>query len=88
MSKILKIIIWIIVIAIVVGGIWWWYSSSQQTQSSAINNSLQNQNAQNVQPASQKDTSDAALNSDLSSIDSQMKNLNADSTSVNQSLNQ
>lgn len=95
MSTSLKVTVWIIVIIVVVAGIWWWYSSAHQ-QNVAVN--LPTQNVQNSQPSattpvaglatSPKDSSDAALNTDLSTIDNQMKDLNTDSASVNASLGQ
>ena len=73
----------------------WWYASSNHKPAVVKNNSQQNQSVQAVAPktggllvTSPTDNSDAALSKDLSAIDSQIKILNADFNSIDQSLNQ
>ena len=69
---------WIIVILIIIiGGVWWWNASQSATAIAPATTSTIN---------SPSDTSDAALNQDLSSVDSQMNGLQSDNTAVDQSL--
>ena len=89
MSKI-SIIIIIVVVIVVAGGAWWYISYLQRPitgvpaqQSTAVNNV---QNAPVVSGGNTPDNSDAAINGDLSAIDSQMNNLNTDSNNIDQSL--
>lgn len=90
MSKTLKITICIVVIILIVAGVWGWYAYSQNSaKNRAINSYNQKHNITNsyVQlKTSPNDTSDNALDSDLSTIDAQMQNLNADSSRVDSSL--
>lgn len=89
MSTTSKVTIFIIVIIFVIAVIWGLYSVLQQPQAGTTVNFSQNQANQNTEATSSlSDTSDDALNSDLSSIDNQIKDLNTDSANVDQSLNQ
>ena len=69
---------WIIVILIIIiGGVWWWNASQSATVFAPTTTST---------ITSPSDTSNAALNQDLSSVDSQMNGLQSDNTAVDQSL--
>ena len=98
MSLNLKITICVVAIVFIVTG-FWWYSSAHQPKKNLQNNitasSTQSQNVPNVSASvgdklttSIKDTSNAALNNDISVIDNQLKNLNTDSVMLDQSFNQ
>lgn len=95
MLKTSIIVIIVIVVVVVAAGAWWYISLSQHSvsvapiqQNTAVNtNQNSTQPAGSVSSANPQDTSDAAINNDLSAIDGQMNNLNADFNNVNQSLN-
>ncbi|MCX6720002.1 MAG: hypothetical protein NTV36_02740 [Candidatus Staskawiczbacteria bacterium] len=90
MSKLFKIIFWIVVILIAIYAIWWLYSPAKPPQTSTPNsNNPQTSQAPanaTVESVSLKNTSDAALFSDLSNIDLQLKSLDADSASIDTSI--
>ena len=98
MSLNLKVAICIVAVVFVVAGIWWFASSrtpKSVPQTKATVNSAQSQNTPKASSSvgdklttSIKDTSNAALNNDISVIDNQLQNLNTDSVSLDQSLNQ
>jgi cytoskeletal protein RodZ len=95
MSTILKIIITIIVIILVLLGIWLLYFFPKQTSTVSTTKTQQVKivpttqiNANTGLATSPSDISNTALNSDLSSADSQMNSVNTDLISVDQSLNQ
>ena len=87
--------IWIVVavaVVLVLGGVWWYGQSgsgynapvSDQSQSGGDNQAA----APSGNPsASLQGSSDASIDGDLSTYDSQMKGLTSDSASVDQSLN-
>ena len=97
-----KIVLWIVVAVVVVGGAWWWLSMSQtavapanQNITSQNNPSAQTQTggtagangaAPQTNGVSATDNSNAALQTDLSNIDSQMNSFASDNASVNQGL--
>lgn len=92
-----KGILWTIAAVVVIGGgIWWWVSSSRPATSPTAMDQTNNQ-AQMQTPPSQPtssdngvsatDSSNAALNTDLSNIDSQMNGFSSDNASVNQGMN-
>lgn len=84
----------IIVVIIVIG--WIWYknsagtpSSATQTSTSTAQSTSSDQSATAGAPAmsAPNDTSDAALQADLNSVDGQMTNLNADASNADQGMN-
>jgi cytoskeletal protein RodZ len=83
MSTILKVAIWIVIIIIIIGGIWWAYMALQP-QAYTANNNQPPVTQTNVAP----DTSDTALSSVLSAIDTQINGLSSDTASVDQSFTQ
>jgi len=102
MSTTGKITAWVVVAIVVAGGIWWWFSMSQNAVSpTAVNLPSQpanqapaQQNPAGVNPApaaangvSAIDNSNAALQTDLSNIDSQMNGFSSDNASISQGLN-
>ena len=90
MSKTSIILIIVIVIVVIIIGILLYASLSQRpvkvTQNTTVSTepSPQPTNGASVNP---QDTSDTAINSDLSAVDTQINGLNTDSNNVNQSLN-
>jgi hypothetical protein len=113
MSKISKVIMWVVIIVIVILLGWWYFVSSAvpasstngvnnaplgaQTENNSVSAAVSNSNA--IQSPSSSagipvtglttspvDISNAALDSDLSSIDNQQVGLSEDSSNVNQSL--
>ena len=88
MSK--KLIVGIVIVLVVIGG--WLYISmrhGQKNNSTPLNQGMATSNTQggnNVSATNPGDTSNAAIDSGLSSIDTQMNGLNSDSTDVNNSL--
>ena len=69
---------WIVIILIIIiGGVWWWNASQSATAIAPVTDST---------VSSPSDTSNVALNQDLSSVDSQMNGLQSDNTAVDQSL--
>ena len=83
---------WIIIILIIIiGGIWWW-NSSQSATAVAPGVSAATTQTPSTNPADQglstspTDASNAALNQDLNSVDSQMNGLNTDGSAIDQSL--
>lgn len=89
------IIAWVLVIIIVAAGVWYFWSQSQnstlqtspasQTLPASSTTTSQNSIPQNQQLAS--GDSNADLDADLNTIDSQTSDANTDSASVNQSFN-
>ena len=90
------ILLVILIVIIIVGWLWYgmWNSAPAPVPQASNTNSVQSQqsasaiNADGGLTTSASDTSDAALESDLNSVDTQMSASNADNASVNQSLNQ
>ena len=96
MSKISIILIIIIVVVIILIGSLLYVSLTQR--SASVSSTQQNNTVTNVQSGvtptpinvsstNSKDISDAAINGDLSAIDTQMRGLVIDSNNINQSLN-
>ena len=81
MTKSSKIIIWAIVILVIVAGIWWYFSRPSASPTQPI----QTGSAGGTVTAG--NNSNAALDQDLSTIDSQLNSLSADSASIDQGLN-
>jgi cytoskeletal protein RodZ len=99
MSTTLKIVLGVVVAVVVVGGIWWWVAASKTAEAPAVS-TTQTQNmtptstAMNTStpPApsngvSATDSSNAALQADLSNIDTQMNGFSSDNASVSQGMN-
>ncbi len=84
MSKSSKFIVWIVIAAIVVVGIILIINSNQSNQPAGTSAGISGNVSGQTSPT---DTSDAALNQDLSSLDNQLNGLSSDSASINQSLN-
>ena len=88
MSTNTKIVTWVVVAVVVVGGgIWWWMSMSPTAVSPTYNNPP----APTAQtPTSTQnpttDNSNAAVQANLASIDSQMSGFSSDNTSINQGM--
>ena len=99
MTTTAKTILWIIVAIVVIGAIWWWVSMSQTA--TAPTTGQANQPAANIPTTninstasstttpgvSATDSSNAALQTDLSNIDTQMNGFSSDNTNVNNGLN-
>jgi len=100
MSKSIKtlVILVVLVVIIILGFIWYQSSSGGPVNTIGTDNSgaMDNSSASNPTDnsvdsgltTSPSDNSDAALNSDLNSADSQMNSVNADASSTDASLNQ
>lgn len=93
MSYKAKIITGVIVAVVVIGGAWFELSMENKTNSPAAyqtNVGTQNPTTTNSNSAgtgvSQTDTSNAGLQADLSSVDSQMNGFASDNTSINQGM--
>ncbi len=99
MSKTTIIVICVVVALLVAGGIWWWSMSTANAPSSpaayapsappaAMPTQTQGTNTAPAQAPTlaATGTSDAALNADLSQIDSQMNGMSGDNASINQGL--
>ena len=89
-----KTTLWIaiaVVLVIIFGGIWWYGQSGTNipTSNTLAPQSGQSgaQNTQGQNAVSAQNNSDASLNQDLSSLDTQLNSLSADSQSVHQGLN-
>ena len=99
MSKIWKMILWIVIIVIVVGGgIWWWMASQNSAPAAttavpAASNAVgatgtSGATATGAQSASYpQGSSDQAINQDMTSVDAQLGGLTSDNASVTQSMN-
>ncbi len=94
MSKTIKTILWVAGAAVVLGGIWWWSASQPNspapaaTQTTAPTSTAQSAGGtQASELASGNSTSNAALNSDLAQIDSQMNGMSGDNASITQGMN-
>ena len=101
MSKIGKIILWIVIVVIVVGGLWWWWMASQGgAPASNNNNSVGTTTASNPAAVSSSTASgtqtvasypqgdsDQSINQDMTDLNTQMSGLSSDNASVTQSLN-
>ncbi|MDD5164941.1 MAG: hypothetical protein PHG25_00155 [Candidatus Pacebacteria bacterium] len=88
MTKEIKTIIALVVlIAVVIIG-WLWYGSSNNAQAPAGQKQVSSSRQQVYVPAdaglttSPSDTSDAALQSDMGSVNAQMKSLNTDTSNI------
>lgn len=98
MSRSLKITIWVIVAVVVVGAVWWWLAGVQSSTPPVVSPTSENTQqpsamSQSVPPSSSvsanglsEGNSDAALQKDLLSVDSQLGSLASDSSAVNQGL--
>jgi len=100
MSRNTKIAVWVVAAIVVVGGgAWWWMGMgnsgiSQVPTNPAPQTAMVGGNT-NTTPSStpqgngisMTDNSNAALQADLSNIDSQMNGFSSDNASVNQGLN-
>lgn len=86
-----KIILWVVVAIIVLGGLYYWYMQSHQTAmpaSDSVSAASSDTSAENGPAlASGSDTSDVALQSDLSGMDGQMSAMDSDTASIDQGLN-
>ena len=79
-----------LVAVVVVGGLWWAYSQPRvMAPSLTEEGGLPQNTAQNggAVPSASGDTTDAALDQDLSAADMQLNALNADSASIDSGLN-
>jgi len=88
--------VWIVAAVVVLATLFiWWLSSGQSGNVKVPDNASAIPPQDQSQPSSvgpgsassPSDTSDSALDGDLSSIDAQLKGLNADASSVDQGLN-
>ena len=88
-SQIKTIILLAILIIIVMVG-WLWYGSLSKVQAPSTPNVTNSEpvSADAGLTTSATDTSNAALQSDLNSVDAQMNGLNTDTTNIDSSLNQ
>jgi hypothetical protein len=88
-SQIKTISLLIILIIIVIIG-WLWYGNSIKVQAPPTPNTTNSEavSAEAGLTTSATDTSNAALQSDLDSVDAQMNGLNTDTTNIDSSLNQ
>lgn len=93
MSKTSKIVIMVVVIVVAVILLYFSLSSQPSTGLAPTqqgiaknNNQASGESAGNVPVVNPQDTSDTAINNDLSNIDNQMQGLNTDSNNINQSL--
>ena len=83
--KIKAIVALIILIILVIIG-WLWYGmSSSQSVTTSLTSGTQNVAAAGL-TTSPSDTSDAALQSDVTTVDSQMNGLNSDTANIDQSI--
>jgi cytoskeletal protein RodZ len=100
MSTGIKATIWVVVAVVVIGGgVWWWMSMTQSTNApsayqnnpaptsaSTANSGTSSSGSSGSGSISATDTSDAALQSDLSVVDSQTNNFSSDNNNVNQGM--
>lgn len=89
-------IISLIAVVIIAGGLVWYSVSQNSSQVVKQNNPADNSQAQQASQEQSAniglstmplDTSDAALNQDLQTIDNQLNNLKTDNSAIDQSLN-
>ncbi len=88
-----KTILWIIIAIVVIGAVWWWWSmgqtatapttgqANQPTSTSTLSNGVSGSGV------SATDSSNAALQTDLSNIDGQMNGFSSDNASITQGSN-
>lgn len=87
MSSITKIIIAVVVVLLIAGGAWWWYNMN--AQNAAMENmagmTMASTTAPNPAATSaaidNRDDSDASLEQDMTDINTQMGQMNADASS-------
>jgi hypothetical protein len=92
MTSALKAVLWILVAIVVIGGAYYWYESTHPSVAPVAVGSQTSTSTQASVPAgptlaSGSDTSDAALQQDLSGMDSQMSVMNSDTAAIDQGLN-
>ena len=89
MQSALKITLWILVVIVVAGGIYYWYQNARSNAPAAptpVATSTGNGAPASVLPSG-SDTSDAALNQDLSGMDTQLSAMSADTASIDSGMN-
>jgi cytoskeletal protein RodZ len=93
MSKIGKVILWIVVAVIVIGGIWWWMASKGNSPATTANLSGTPSTSTSTPATSVASTSypqgdsDQSINQDMTTLTAQLNGLNSDNASVTQSMN-
>jgi hypothetical protein len=97
MSTNTKIVTWVIVAVVVIGGgVLWWMHTNQTSMAPTATTTAPTPTQAQTTPQTQTppsngismtDNSDAALQTDLSNIDSQMNGFSSDNASINQGLN-
>ena len=96
MSSTTKVVIWIVVIVAIILGGFFYFSQSNQSAVPAGSASQTSPSDQSQTPAyganggtgvSATDTSDAALDSDMSNVDGQMNDLKGDSANADAGIN-
>ena len=97
MSTNAKIVTWIVVAVVVVGGGIWWYLSAAPTAiapagygnnpTSTTAMATSTTNNTNNNGVSATDTSNAALQADLTTVDSQTNSFSGDNASMTQGMN-
>ena len=86
MSSTEKTLLWVGAAVIVVGGAWWLIAGKSPAPSAYAPTTSTTPSGQNSGLNSASDTSDAAINADLSATDNQMTGLSSDSAAINSSL--
>lgn len=91
MSKIGKIILWVVIAVVVIGGIWWWAagqagapSVSSGNNASTTTTSTASTTASSSYP---QGNSNQSINQDMTNLNTQLNGLNSDNASVTQSMN-
>ena len=90
MTGALKAVLWILVAVVVIGGVYYWYQNRHQplaTEQVPVQTATTTDSAGKPALPSGSDTSDAALGQDLAGISADMNVMDADTTSIDQSLN-
>lgn len=90
MTGALKTVLWVLVAVVVIGGIYYWYQNGRQplpTEEAPVQTATTTESMGIPTLPSGTDTSDAALEQDLASIGAEVTAMDADATSIDQSLN-
>lgn len=88
MTGALKAVLWILVAVVVIGGVYYWYQNREVVPITTVpETATTTDSTAGPTLPSGSDTSDAALQQDLASIGAEMTVMDADATSIDQSLN-
>ncbi len=88
MSKSAQITLWVVVAILIVAGLAWWIAGNQSGPSyPAAQAPAPSSNQAGGNALVANGTSNAALQSDLANVDSQINSFNSDSQSIDQGMN-